>query len=229
MKVLVTFSEDISVISLVETLAEEYDMSAGVIVAATMTVTVGGRVNNVLSSSYSGRVLTLNLESPNATSSHTVTVAHDNVFAVDAGGLLVDSAGNALATFGAQTVTNASIDTNTPLPFFEPTSSSVTSLHICEGGSGTYGVTLPAQPDEDVVVTVEAWAMLVSVSPDTMTFTDENWNVEQYATVSAEVDTYSHSAWGVATYEFDGVPAAQTYDNLVRVVVRDQTHADCSS
>lgn len=59
--VMVTFSEDIAVSSHVTDLAERYDISAGVILSLVMTVTVDGNENVLISSSYSGFVLTLRL------------------------------------------------------------------------------------------------------------------------------------------------------------------------
>ena len=62
---MVTFSEDITVIPLVATLAERYGVAQGMILKDLFNVTVAGKDNLLISSSYSGPVVTLRLEGPN--------------------------------------------------------------------------------------------------------------------------------------------------------------------
>ena len=109
-EVMVTFSEEIAVSSLVSTMAKRYEVSAGWFIRDVMTVTVDGQENFLLTSSYSGSVLTLRLTNPQVRTGQVVTVAYNNVFAQEPGGALTDKAGNAMETFGPQTVTNASVD-----------------------------------------------------------------------------------------------------------------------
>ncbi len=67
---------------------------------------------------------------------------------------------------------------------------SETELTVPEGGSASYTVRLLAQPTDDVTITVERASgdEDLTASPDTLTFTNSNWSVQQTVTVSAAED-----------------------------------------
>ena len=78
-------------------------------------------------------------------------------------------------------------------------------LTVPEGGSAEYTLVLDTLPSEDVTISVtqdSGGDANLTASPDTLTFTDENWNAEQTVTVSAAGDadglngtaTFSHNA-----------------------------------
>ncbi len=79
-----------------------------------------------------------------------------------------------------------------------------TALTIEEGSSGMYTVKLDAEPAGNVTVTVAGAAGDVTVNPDSLTFTDQNYGTAQTVTVSAAEDedatndaaTLTHSASG---------------------------------
>ena len=123
-----------------------------------------------------------------------VTVSHDDVFARDLPGILVDDDGNALMHFDEQAVSNRSTlsaDVQELLPVL-----STYSLTIAEGETGSYSVLLGSQPDEDVVV-------ILSISPsghltasaETLTFTPENWETPQTVVLTAGTDDDGLNFW----------------------------------
>ncbi len=67
---------------------------------------------------------------------------------------------------------------------------SETELTVPEGGSASYTVRLVTQPTDDVTITVERvnGDEDLTASPDTLTFTNSNWSVQQTVTVSAAED-----------------------------------------
>ncbi len=123
-----------------------------------------------------------------------VTVSHDDVFARDLPGILVDDDGNALMHFDERVVSNRSTlsaDTQELLPAL-----SAYSLTIAEGGTGSYSVVLGAQPDGNVEVDL-------SISPsghltanvEKLTFTPENWDSPQTVTLTAGTDDDALNSW----------------------------------
>ena len=65
---------------------------------------------------------------------------------------------------------------------------SETSLHIEEGNSAVYSVVLDTQPTGDVTVAIGVAGTDLSLDPTALIFTDQNWNVGQEVTVTAEPD-----------------------------------------
>src|SRR5262249_2044627 len=62
------------------------------------------------------------------------------------------------------------------------------STEVAEGGAtDTYTVVLTSRPTADVTVTVSADGKLI-VTPDTLTFTPDSWNVPRTVTVAARDD-----------------------------------------
>ena len=227
-QVMVTFSEDITVIPLVATLAERYGVAQGMILKDLFNVTVAGKDNLLISSSYSGPVVTLRLEGPNPRTGQEVRVAYNNIFTEEPGGVLTDSAGNALARFDAQPVTNASVD-DSALNFVDQPVLDKSTLSICEGQTGSYGVSLPSQPTGNVGIgTLYTPWDIVYPSPEYLSFTQDNWETAQTVTILTDVDDDDYTNWAMVIHRINGVDVTQTYDKAIRVLVLEEDHADCS-
>ncbi len=123
-----------------------------------------------------------------------VTVSHDDVFARDLPGILVDDDGNALLHFDERAVANRSTlsaDVQELLPAL-----SAYSLTIAEGGTGSYTVVLGSQPDEDVVVNLSiSPSGHLTASAEKLTFTPENWDSPQTVTLTAGTDDDHLNSW----------------------------------
>ena len=97
---------------------------------------------------------------------------------------------------------------------------STTSMNIDEGASGTFTVTLAAQPAANVVVNVarSSGDASLSVSPASLTFTPANWNVPQVVTVAAAVDGSTVNVSALIRCSSTGLPS-----QYVVVMVVDST------
>ncbi len=146
-----------------------------------------------------------------------VTVSHDDVFARDLPGILVDDDGNALMHFDEQAVSNRSTlsaDVSELLPVL-----SAYSLTVAEGGTGSYSVVLGSQPDENVVVTLSiSPSGRLTASPEELTFTPENWDSPQTVTLTAGTDDDDLNFWQeiLHTSDTDGFVVGH-----VKVLVED--------
>ena len=227
-EVMLTFSEDIAVSSHISTLAERYSVSEGMILKDVMTVTVDGRDNVLISASYSGSVLTLRLETPQVREGQTVQVAYNNIFATEPGGVLTDAARNAVELFDLQTVTNASED-DSALNYIDPPVLSKSTLILCEGDDDPYGVSLPSQPDGNSGVgTLFSPYDIVFPDPEYLGFTQDNWDSNKTITALTDVDNDSYTNWAVIYHRINGVDLARTYDRVIRILIREENHADCA-
>ena len=94
---------------------------------------------------------------------------------------------------------------------------SETALTVPEGGSASYTVVLETQPTADVTITVArspGGDEDLTASPDTLTFTNSNWSMQQTVTILAAEDedgedgvaAFNHSAASPGTV-YDGLPA----------------------
>ena len=123
-----------------------------------------------------------------------VTVSHDDVFARDLPGILVDDDGNALMHFDEQAVSNRSTlsaDGQGLLPVL-----SAYSLTVAEGGTASYSVVLDSQPEEDVVVNLSiSPSDHLTASVEELTFTPENWDSPQTVTLTAGTDDDDLNFW----------------------------------
>ena len=91
------------------------------------------------------------------------------------------------------------------------------SLTIEEGNTATYTVVLNNQPVGDVTVTIGGnTGTDVSLDKTTLTFTDQDWNVEQTVTVTAKHDsddqdeddvTLTHTVTSTDDSSYDGISA----------------------
>ena len=102
---------------------------------------------------------------------------------------------------------------------------SSTMLTVPEGGNETYTIVLTSQPSGPVTVTPSTSGNPdVTVSPSPLTFTAENWFIEQTVTVSVahdadaanDIETVSHEVSG-ADYE------TETADDVAITVLDDET------
>ena len=90
-----------------------------------------------------------------------------------------------------------------------------TELSVIEGGTGTVGVQLTAEPDSNVVLNVlSSNTGDAVVSPAQLTFSAANWNTPQLITVTG-VDDSEHGA-GSSTLTFSVDPSASdnNFDNI---------------
>ena len=228
-EVMVTFSEKIAVSSLVSTLTDRYQVSVGMILKDLFTVTVDGRDNVLITSSYSGSVLTLRLETPSARIGQEVKVAYNNIFAQEPGGALTDSAGNAVENFDLQAVTNASVAGGTPNYGAQAVLDKAT-FSICEGDTGTYKISLPSQPDGSLGIgTLFSPYDVIYPTPEYISFNQDNWDTPRTINVETVVDKDDYTNWAIVYHRIDGHDTAQTYEKLVRILVLERAHADCNT
>ena len=92
---------------------------------------------------------------------------------------------------------------------------SETALMVPEGGSATYTVRLVTQPTDDVTITVERATgdENLTASPDTLTFTNSNWSMQQTVAILAAEDDdgkdspaqFRHNVSSPGTV-YDGIP-----------------------
>ena len=76
---------------------------------------------------------------------------------------------------------------------------------MTEGRTARYGVVLQSQPQNNVVITAASSdASVVRVSPASLTFTTENWNVVQDVTLTAQPDADGMNETATITYEASG-------------------------
>ena len=98
---------------------------------------------------------------------------------------------------------------------------SETALSVPEGGSATYTVRLGTQPTDDVTITVASLTGDddLTASPDTLTFTNSNWSMQQTVTILAAED--DDGAPGVALFNHSAASRPGTvYDGLSTPSVR---------
>ena len=113
---------------------------------------------------------------------------------------------------------------------------SETSLDIEEGDSATYTVSLDSEPTGSVTVTFGGVADAdLSIDKTSLTFTGQDWNVEQEVIVTAEPDdaavdepqvTLTHTVSSTDDAEYDGVSASSvsvtvTDDDSVGVTISE--------
>ncbi len=208
--VTITFSEDITVPSQVTWLSTFLNVELGRIIKAVAGITVNNRVVEPSNASISGSDITLTLSTA-ITEGDSVKVDYNNYFAQSAPGFFIDTAGNALALFSYQDVTNNSTvadgTTSTADLVLTPTGFTVT-----EGATETYTVALKTQPSADVTVTISSSdSDKLSTDPTSLTFTNQNWNTAQTVTVTAAQDDDSIDYWVRLTHTASG----GGYDSVV--------------
>ena len=215
--VTITFSEEIFISPLVRYVKEWSGAPLQLFLRAAFDVSINGRVIYTHEwASLSGTDLTLQM-AYYAGPGDEVRVAYNNIFVRNAGGLLVDAAGNAVPYFSSQTVQN-----NAGSPGSNLVDGAVLNpgeITIPEGSSGTYTVKLASQPSENVTVKVMPYA-IVQVTPAQLTFTPDNYDAPQTVTVSTYDDNDSIDAWAAVLHQIVGDNNANW--TFTKVVVDDQ-------
>ncbi len=92
---------------------------------------------------------------------------------------------------------------------------SETDLMVSEGGSASYTVVLDTQPTNDVTITVAPSSgddKNLTASPDTLTFTNSDWSMQQTVTVLAAEDADSEN--GTAQFTHTVAGPGTPYDGL---------------
>ena len=103
---------------------------------------------------------------------------------------------------------------------------SPTKLEVTEGGSDSYTVVLGSQPTGDVTVEMAASGDEdVTVSPESLTFTDSNWETGQTVTVSADGDVDGDDDTAEITHTVGGGDYASESAEAVTVTVDDDETA----
>ena len=218
-EVILTFSEDIGPPAIVSVLASQYNIPLSLFYRAVISVSIDGYPNLATGASLDGNELTLRIETPSISHGQAVKVSYDNVFAKNAPGLFVDDAGDVLASFGEQNVTNNT--RGAASTFVQGPVISTTELTIDEGGTDTVNVRLPSEPEETTTVDVYAAIGSLDISPESITFTTDNWDTDQSVTVTGREDDDTHTNWDVVVVRIKGVSLASSYDTFVRVVIED--------
>ena len=215
--VTITFSEEVFVSPLVRYVKEWSGAPLQLFLRAAFGAYINGHeISTQELASLSGTDLTLRM-AYFAGPGDEVQVAYNNIFVRNAGGLLVDAAGNAVPYFSNQTVQN-----NAGSPGSNLADGAVLTpgeITIPEGRSGTYTVALASQPSENVTVNVMPYA-IVQVTPTQLTFTPDNWDAPQTVTVSTYDDNDSIDAWAAVLHQLVGDNNANW--TFVKIVVDDQ-------
>lgn len=95
---------------------------------------------------------------------------------------------------------------------------STDAFSVNEGGSASFGVKLNKKPDEDVTIKIDDGDSFTITSGETLTFTAENWDTYQYATVYLHQDAGSECenlsvSLHTENYSLSGILALYAKDN----------------
>ena len=215
-EIVVTFTEDVQLVPEIETVFAYAGIDSSVFLRSLVDILVEGHMPPVTAASVAGKELTLKMDSA-ITEGQTVQVAYDNIFAADVSGLLTDKAGNALAEFSTQDVTNNStVPDDDNANWAKP---SVHSLIVEEGGSVSYTVSLKAQPTSDVTVTLSlSHSDHLTADVEELVFTTNNWNVAQTVTLTSVNDSNDQNDWLEILHEST---AESFISGVVKVVIED--------
>ena len=225
-RITLTFSEDVTVHPIVYVVGDLFNARPGDFLRSIMNLTIDGHRDLLFSADISGATITCHVVTPAIRRPQVVKLAYNNIFARSLegtiGGLIIDRAGNALALFDEITVGN-----NSTLPGGATTRTGPTlstdALTIDEGGTATYTVRLPSQPTGPVGVTLNTIPDVISLQPQTLTFTVDDWDTPQTVTLTARSDTHSFVVWAVAVHTYsDLLPHIGRSSSFLRVVVENQ-------
>ncbi len=192
-EVTLTFSENVHVRPDVRTLSSFSGVALSSYPRVLIDIFVDGHRAYTHGPTFSGAEMVIKMDTF-IRSGQQVTVSHDDVFARDLPGILVDDDGNALMHFDEQAVSNRSTlsaDGRELLPVL-----SAYSLTVAEGGTASYSVVLDSQPEEDVVVNLSiSPSDHLTASVEELTFTPENWDSPQTVTLTAGTDDDDLNFW----------------------------------
>ena len=219
--VIVTFSEAVTINPAVTLISEQHNVPLLDLIRAALSVTIDGREDLLSGAALSGSELTIRITAPPIAAGQAVTVASDTVLARSLGSLFVDADGNPAPRFAAQSVENLStVPSGTRVT--EGVVVNPASLRITEGQSERYTVRLPSRPAGDVTVELIVWRLgAFRLEPRQMTFTTENWNAPQLATVVTEEDDDAQDIWTVILHTRSDAGLGRAAA-MVRVMVDDQ-------
>ena len=182
-QVAVTFDESIRSPAILRT----FGVQTSLLQSLALDVRVDGAVAALTDAALSGDTVTLTVEEP-ITQGQTVTVSHDNLFVTKGETIFKDLHGNKLGVFSNQPVTNGSTvaDGSTAGGGL---ALSRTEFELYEGRTGTYTVALTSEPTAgvDVAIAVHPSGQ-ATVTPDTLSFTTDNWNTPQTVTITSAED-----------------------------------------
>lgn len=194
-EVTLTFSENIEVSSMLQTLSTLFDVNLDLFFRAVLDVVVDDdEFTEETGATLSGNTIVLSLGTA-ITEGQDVEVNYNNNFASDSKGLFRDTAGNTLALFSGKSVTNNSTEADAA----EDTTNLVLSkseLKFPEGSSGTVKIKLSSAPTADVTVEPSVYPTSnVTFDVSLLTFTTTNWSTEQTLTISVAEDDNSVNGW----------------------------------
>ena len=219
-QVVLTFSERITVPELLRSIVRIVRVGLARFFIAVVGVTVDGDEVIPFTAGISWTNLIFTLREP-VTRGQAVTVAYDNIFARDAVGIFIDEAGNALQNFPSRPVTNRSTvadseeEDDTPELKLSPKELSVT-----EGETAACTVALGSLPTAAVTVAISSSSSKLSVSPENLSFTTENWNDPQTVTLTARQDDDDLNYWVSVSHTAGGGGYNSASAN-VYVVIQD--------
>ena len=182
-QVAVTFDESIRTPAILRA----FGVQTSLLQSLALDVRVDGEVAALTDAALSGDTVTLMVEQP-ITQGQTVTVSHDNLFVTKGETIFKDLHGNKLGVFSNQPVTNNSTvtDANTAGGGL---ALSRTEFELNEGRTGTYTVALTSEPTSGVDVAIAVHPSgHATVTPDTLSFTTDNWNTPQTVTITSAED-----------------------------------------
>ena len=209
--VTIYFSEEIDVHPMIVSLSNLLDIELGRIIKAVAGITVNNRVVEPSNASISGSDITLTLSTA-ITEGDTAKVDYNNHFARNAPGFFLDTAGNALAFFSYQDVTNNSTVAAGTAITVDLVLTPTVGFTVTEGVTATYTVALNTQPSADVTVTISSSdSDKLSTNLTSLTFTAQNWNTAQTVTMTAAQDDDSIDYWVRLTHTASG----GGYDSVV--------------
>ena len=160
-----------------------------------ITVTLTSSNENI---TVSPSRLTFTSSNYNVAQTVTVNTAEALDFIDWSGNIIVSSAGYNNATF---TVNCKNISVN-----YGNIVTSLSSLTILEGNSGTFTVKLGSQPTQSQTVSLSSNNTDVTLSPNTLTFTPSNYNTAQTVTVAAAEDSDETNDSATITLTSSNVP-----------------------
>ena len=176
-----------------------------------VTVTIGGVTGTDLS--LDKTTLTFTTIDWDAAQTVTVTAGRDGDTADDTATLTHTVASTADSAYDGAPADSIAVTVTDDVSAGVTISES--SLDIEEGDSDTYTVALDTRPTGDVTVSISGHTGTdVSLDKATLTFTAQDWNVEQEVTVTAEQDgdsqdeaavTLSHTVSSAVDTDYDGI------------------------
>ena len=225
-RITLTFSEDVTAHPIVYVAGDLFNARPGDFLRSIMNLTIDGQRELLFSADISGATITYRVITPAIRRPQVVKLAYNNIFARSlegtSGGLIIDKAGNALPFFDEMNVVNNSTIQGSATTRQGPTLST-DALTIDEGGTATYTVRLPSQPTGPVELVLNTIPDAISVQPQTLTFTVDDWDTPQTVTLTARSDTHSFVVWALVGHTYsDLLPHIDRSSSFLRVVVENQ-------